>query len=176
MLELGCGRGEYTVELARNYPNVNFIGIDVKGARLWRGAKTAFEEPLSNAAFLRVQIETLTDYFDEKEVSEIWITFPDPQPQLSRTKKRLTSPRFLDYYKHILNGQGMVHLKTDNTSLYEYTLEVINENKLNVIRATDDLYASELADDILSIKTTYEKKYLAEGIKIKYLQFSVHNL
>ncbi|MCF8451651.1 MAG: tRNA (guanosine(46)-N7)-methyltransferase TrmB [Pedobacter sp.] len=172
ILELGCGKGEYTVNLARLFPEINFIGIDYKGNRIWRGAKTAIEENISNVAFLRIQIENLLDYFSENEVSEIWITFPDPQPQISREKKRLTSVRFLDMYKKILKKRGPVHLKTDSDLLYIFTLSKIKELGLSTHISTDDLYKSNFVDDILSIKTYYEKKYLANDKNINYLKFS----
>ena len=172
ILELGCGKGEYTVNLAKLYPGINFIGIDYKGNRIWRGAKTALEENINNVAFLRIQIENLLDYFSKNEISEIWITFPDPQPQVSREKKRLTSPRFLTMYKAILQKGGLVHLKTDSDSMYIYTLQKVEEHKLTLHINTDNLYVSELADKVLSIKTYYEKKYLADNKNINYVKFS----
>ncbi len=172
VLELGCGKGEYTVSLAKLFPDVNFIGIDYKGNRIWRGAKTAVEDGIENVAFLRIQIENLLDYFDNDEVSEIWITFPDPQPQVSREKKRLTSSRFLEMYKIILQSGGRVHLKTDSDSLYLYTLQKANEPGILLSQHTADLYHSELADEVLSIKTYYEKKYLAVNKNINYVKFS----
>lgn len=172
VLELGCGKGEYTVNLARLFPERNFIGIDYKGNRIWRGAKTALEEGIENVAFLRIQIENLLDYFAENEVSEIWITFPDPQPQISREKKRLTSPRFLSMYKFTLTGAGSVHLKTDSDSLYLYTLQKVSEPGFELQINTADLYNSEFADEVLSIKTYYEKKYLATNKNINYLKFT----
>jgi tRNA (guanine-N7-)-methyltransferase len=172
VLELACGKGEYTVNLARMFPNKNFIGIDYKGNRIWRGAKTAVEEGVPNVAFLRIQIENLLDYFGPGEIDEIWITFPDPQPQLSREKKRLTSPRFLDKYIIILKPGGCVNLKTDNDGLHAYTAEKIDELKLNLHVKTEDLYHSEYADEVLSIKTYYEKKYLKDNKNINYLKFS----
>jgi tRNA (guanine-N7-)-methyltransferase len=172
VLELACGKGEYAVNLARLFPNKNFIGIDYKGNRIWRGAKTALEEGVNNVAFLRIQIETILDHFAPGEVDEIWITFPDPQPQLSREKKRLTSPRFLDKYKVLLKPGGSVNLKTDNDDLHAYTSEKINELGLNLHIKTEDLYHSEFADDVLSIKTYYEKKYLKDNKNINYLKFS----
>ncbi|MDP3467184.1 MAG: tRNA (guanosine(46)-N7)-methyltransferase TrmB [Daejeonella sp.] len=172
ILELGCGKGEYTVNLARLYPEINFIGIDYKGNRIWRGAKTAIEEDISNVAFLRIQIENLLDYFSENEVAEIWITFPDPQPQISREKKRLTSGRFLDMYRIVLQKGGPVHLKTDSDLLYIFTVSKIKELGMNTLINTDDLYKSPFADHILSIKTYYEKKYLANDKNINYLKFS----
>jgi tRNA (guanine-N7-)-methyltransferase len=172
VLELACGKGEYTVNLARMFPNKNFIGIDYKGNRIWRGAKTALEEGVNNVAFLRMQIETLTDYFAPGEVDEIWITFPDPQPQLSREKKRLTSPRFLNMYKIVLRPGGYMNLKTDNDGFYDYTAGKIAELGLNLHVNTNNLYHSEFADEVLSIKTYYEKKYLQHNKNINYLKFS----
>jgi len=172
VLELACGKGEYTVNLARLFPDKNFIGIDYKGNRIWRGAKTALEEGVSNVGFLRIQIETILDYFAPAEVDEIWITFPDPQPQVSREKKRLTSPRFLEKYKQILKPGGFVHLKTDNDGLHAYTTEKIEEAGIKLHKKTEDLYHSEHADEVLSIKTYYEKKYLEENKNINYLKFS----
>lgn len=172
VLELACGKGEYTVNLARLFPNKNFIGIDYKGNRIWRGAKTAIEDGVPNVAFLRIQIENLLDYFASGEVDEIWITFPDPQPQISREKKRLTSSRFLDKYVIILTPGGYVNLKTDNDGLHAYTAEKIEELKLNLHVKTEDLYNSEHADEVLSIKTYYEKKYLKDNKNINYLKFS----
>ena len=161
VLELGCGKGEYTVNLGRLFPDINFIGIDYKGNRIWRGAKTALDDGIQNVAFLRIQIENLQDYFRENEISEIWITFPDPQPQVSREKKRLTSPRFLKMYRTILKKTGPVHLKTDSDSMYLYTLQQVGEPGLQLLINTSDLYNSEFAGDVLSIKTYYERKYLA---------------
>lgn len=172
VLELGCGKGEYTVNLGRLFPEINFIGIDYKGNRIWRGAKTALDEGIPNVAFLRIQIENLQDYFGENEISEIWITFPDPQPQVSREKKRLTSPRFLKMYRMILKKTGAVHLKTDSDSLYLYTLQQVGEPGLELLVSTSDLYNSDFANDILSIKTYYEKKYLATNKNINYLKFN----
>jgi tRNA (guanine-N7-)-methyltransferase len=173
ILELACGRGEYTVNLSRLYPEKNFIGIDWKGARLWRGAKTIQEENLSNAAFLRIQILNILSYFGPNEADEIWITFPDPQLQQSREQKRLTSDRFLDLYRKFMKPGGVIHLKTDSRVLYEYTLEVIRANNLKIMDQTDDLYASGLPDEVLSIKTTYEKIWLKEGLKICYLKYKI---
>jgi tRNA (guanine-N7-)-methyltransferase len=172
VLELACGKGEYTVNLAVMFPDKNFIGIDYKGNRIWRGAKTAIEDGVNNVAFIRMQIETLTEFFAKGEVDEIWITFPDPQPQLSREKKRLTSPRFLNMYIEVLKPGGCVNLKTDNDGFYEYTAEKIKELKLKEHVNTADLYHSEYADEVLSIKTYYEKKYLKDNKNINYLKFS----
>ncbi|MEO7211674.1 tRNA (guanosine(46)-N7)-methyltransferase TrmB [Mucilaginibacter sp.] len=172
VLELACGKGEYTVNLAELFPDKNFIGVDYKGNRIWRGAKTALEDGVPNVAFLRIQIENLNDYFSAGEVDEIWITFPDPQPQLSREKKRLTSPRFLDKYRVLLKPGGCVNLKTDNDGLHAYTADKIAELSLPLHARTEDLYHSEFADEVLSIKTYYEKKYLKHNKNINYLKFS----
>ena len=172
VLELACGKGEYTISLAKLFPDMNFLGIDYKGNRLWKGAKTALEENIQNVAFLRIQIEHLMEYFGEREVSEIWITFPDPQPQLSREKKRLTSPRFLNMYKIILKPNGIIHLKTDNDALHAYTYDKIAELGLQLQVQTQDLYRSDFADNVLCIKTYYEEKYLATDKNINYLKFS----
>jgi tRNA (guanine-N7-)-methyltransferase len=172
VLELACGKGEYTVNLGQIFPQKNFIGIDYKGNRIWRGAKTALEDGVTNVGFLRIQIEMLLDYFGDGEVDEIWITFPDPQPQLSREKKRLTSPRFLDKYKQILKPGGCVNLKTDNDDFYAYTVEKVNEFSLKAHIKTENLYISEYEDEVLSIKTYYEKKYLQHNKNINYIKFS----
>ncbi|WP_316830472.1 tRNA (guanosine(46)-N7)-methyltransferase TrmB [Pedobacter aquatilis] len=172
VLELACGKGEYSVNLARLFPEKNFIGVDYKGNRIWRGAKTAIEDGIDNVAFLRIQIENLLDFFGAGEIDEIWITFPDPQPQISREKKRLTFPAFLNKYKQILKKGGKVNLKTDNDQLYAYTCEKVEELGLKVHKNTDHLYTSALVDDVLSIKTYYEKKYLLHDKNINYIQFS----
>ena len=172
VLELACGKGEYSVNLAQLFPDKNFIGVDYKGNRIWRGAKTAIEEGINNVAFLRIQIENLLDYFGEAEIDEIWITFPDPQPQISREKKRLTFPAFLNKYKQILTPGGCVNLKTDNDQLYTYTCEKVEELGLKVSKNTNHLYTSEFVSDVLSIKTYYEKKYLLHDKNINYIQFS----
>lgn len=173
VLELACGKGEYTVNLAQLFPEKNFIGIDYKGNRIWRGAKTAVEENIANVAFLRIQIENINEYFAQDEVDEIWITFPDPQPQISREKKRLTSPRFLNYYKQLLKPGGYINLKTDNDGLHAYTAEVIENNGLKLFAKTEDVYHSEFLNEVLSIKTYYEKKYLQHDKNINYLKFSL---
>lgn len=171
VLELACGKGEYTVNLAKMFPDINFIGIDYKGNRIWRGAKTALEEGIENVGFLRIQIETILEHFAENEISEIWITFPDPQPQDSREKKRLTNPKFLERYKALLKDGGLMHLKTDNDGFYAYTLEQIEALNLNKVKETVDLYRSDLVDEVLSIKTYYERKYLADNKNINYVQW-----
>lgn len=172
VLELACGKGEYTVNLAQLFPDKNFIGVDYKGNRIWRGAKTGIEEGINNVAFLRIQIENLLDYFGDGEIDEIWITFPDPQPQDSREKKRLTFPAFLNRYKQALKQGGKVNLKTDNDQLYAYTCDKVEELGLKIHKNTDHLYTSEFADEVLSIKTYYEKKYLLHDKNINYIQFS----
>ena len=172
ILELACGKGEYTVNLAKMFPDHNFIGIDYKGNRIWRGAKTALEDGTENVGFLRIQIETILEFFEENEVSEIWITFPDPQPQDSREKKRLTNPVFLERYKFILKEDGVMHLKTDSDFFYNYTIEQIEQLGLTKYKETTDLYKSDLVDDVLSIKTYYEGKYLAIDKSINYVQWT----
>lgn len=171
VLELGCGRGEYSVGLAKEFPNKNFIGMDVKGDRIWFGSTTAIENNLTNVGFLRGQIQHLEQYFEEGEVSEIWITFPDPRPKVRDEKRRLTSPRFLNLYQKIVSPKGVIHLKTDNTPLYEYTLEVIKDFSTNLLANTDDLYKSSFDKDHLGIKTRFEKSYFEKGFNIKYLKF-----
>ncbi len=173
VLELGCGKGEYTVALARKNPEQNYIGIDIKGARMWRGAKTALEEDLSNTLFLRTRIDFITAYFAEDEISEIWITFPDPQPK--KAKKRLVSTRFLSYYQQFLKNYGTIHLKTDNTSLFQYTLNIIEENDLALIHLEEDIHGSEKISlqAIRNIHTFYEKQFLEANKTIKYLAFKL---
>jgi tRNA (guanine-N7-)-methyltransferase len=169
ILELGCGKGEYTVTMSRKYPDKNFIGIDIKGARLWRGAKTVAEENIPNAAFLRIRIEFIDSFFAPNEIDEIWITFPDPQ--INRPRKRLTSPLFLDRYRKFLKTGGFIHLKTDSKMLYDYTLSVINDNKLTLLSSYTDIATQKPDDELLSIKTFYENQYSSKGIPITYLNF-----
>lgn len=169
VLELGCGKGEYTVALAKSYPKSNFIGIDIKGARLWSGAKEVENLKMNNAAFLRTEIENINHFFEPGEVDEIWITFPDPQMQ--KYKKRLTSSRFLSLYAQILKPGAIINLKTDSPFLYEYTKRLVTENKYQVLVDTEDLYGSGLADPDTSIKTFYESQWLSRGKKIKYISF-----
>ncbi|MDD2475730.1 MAG: tRNA (guanosine(46)-N7)-methyltransferase TrmB [Dysgonamonadaceae bacterium] len=169
VLELGCGKGEYTVGLARCYPNKNFIGMDIKGARMWSGATDASVNNLKNVAFVRTHIEMITHFFDLNEVSEIWITFPDPQ--MKKVNKRLTSCRFMKKYSEIIKDNGIIHLKTDSNFLYTYTKAMADENQLNVLFDTDDLYNSHIESQVLSIKTFYEKQWLSRGLNIKYLKF-----
>jgi len=172
VLELACGKGEYALNLARMFPKKNFIGVDLKGNRIWRGARTGMDEGVKNLAFLRIQIEDIMDFFAENEVDEIWITFPDPQPQDSREKKRLTFPGFLDKYKTFLKPGGKINLKTDNDGLYLYTVEKVEELGLKSHKKTDNLYKSDLYNDVLSIKTHYERIYLKHDKNINYIQFS----
>ena len=173
-LELACGKGEYAVGLGRLYPSRNFIGIDIKGNRIWRGAKTALEEGLNNVAFLRSQIDKVTDYFQPGEVAEIWITFPDPQLRASRAKKRLTHPRFLRLYQRFLQSNGLVHLKTDSPDLYEFTLTVINLFGLEVIDQSGDVYANTDIKQELQIKTHYEGLDIAQSNRIHYICFRLN--
>jgi len=172
-LELACGKGEYTVALARQYPDRNFIGVDLKGNRIWAGAKKALDEGLKNVAFLRTQIESITDYFAENEVSEIWITFPDPQLRMSKAKKRLTHPRFLRLYKKILKADGFVHLKTDSPDLYNFTTLVAELYGLNVAVSYSDVYAQPDIHEDLKIKTYYESLDIAGSNRVHYLKFSI---
>ncbi len=168
-LELGCGKGEYTVALARSNPRGNHVGVDIKGARMWKGASTVEEEGIPNAAFLRTEIENIDHFFAPDEVDEIWITFPDPQMQ--KPRKRLTSTRFLEMYRRFLKPGGVVHLKTDSPFLYEYTRRLVEANALETLRLTDDLYGSGMADETTSIKTYYEQQWLSRGKKIKLISF-----
>ena len=175
VLELGCGKGEYTVGLAERYADRNFIGIDIKGARMWVGATDALNRQIPNAAFLRTRIEMLDRCFAPGEVSEIWITFPDPQPQKKRIGKRLTSARFLNRYLRCLKPDGIVHLKTDSTLLYTYTSRLVSYNQLEVLADTDDLYHSGITDEVLlSIKTQYETLFSSRGATHKYLKFKLN--
>lgn len=173
VLELGCGKGEYTVELAKLFPDKNFIGVDIKGARMWTGATQSKKEELSNVAFLRTHIELLESFFKSDEVSEIWITFPDPQ--MTKVNKRMTSTRFMQLYQKFLKPEGIIHLKTDSNFMYTYTSEMIRENKLPILFETADLYHSNLVDSILSIQTFYEKQWILRGLTIKYLKFELTN-
>lgn len=170
VLELGCGKGDYTIALARRDPNRNYIGVDIKGARLWRGAKTSNEEKMGNVAFIRTRIEMIDNFFAEDEVSEIWVTFPDPQPK--KEMKRLTSPRFLDRYKKFLVPNGIVHLKTDSQELHAYTLdEVATPAQYPIEVHTTDLYASDYEGEAKMVQTFYERMFLAQGKPITYLRF-----
>jgi len=171
ILELGCGKGEYTIGMARHFPGKNFIGVDIKGARMWKGAKASHDEKILNAAFLRTRIELISSFFGPDEVDEIWITFPDPQPTERRKKKRLSGSLFLSQYQGFLTDNGIVHLKTDSDLLYGYTLDLIKNNNQEILFSTSDLYHSDILDDILDIKTYYELKFLETGSNINYLKF-----
>ncbi len=174
-LELGCGKGEYAVGLAGLYAKRNFIGVDVKGNRIWKGAKTALAQDLNNVAFLRTQIDKIAEYFFKDEVSEIWLTFPDPQPRLSKIKKRLTHPKFLRLYKQFLKTGGSIHLKTDSPGLYQFTKTVIQFYGLNLLQDDADIYAAENISNELQIKTHYESLDIAQSNRIHYLQFTIDN-
>ncbi len=171
VLELGCGKGEYTVGLAQMYPNTNFIGIDIKGARIWRGLVTTGEKKLKNVAFIRSRITLIEYMFGKNEVSEIWITFPDPHPREIKRKRRLTSPQFLNRYYNILAPDGVIHLKTDNIIFFEYTLDVIREGGHELLYTTYDVYGEENDKALTQFQTYYEKKWLENNTKIKYLKF-----
>lgn len=171
VLELGCGRGEYTVGLGRMFPDKNFIAVDIKGARMWSGATESISEGLTNVAFLRTNIEIIERFFAEGEVSEIWLTFSDPQ--MKKTTKRLTSTYFMNRYRQFLKPDGIIHVKTDSNFMFTYTRYMIEENKLPVLFITEDLYHSNLVDDILGIKTYYEQQWLDRGLSIKYIKFAL---
>jgi tRNA (guanine-N7-)-methyltransferase len=173
VLELACGRGEYTVGLSALYPNKNFIGVDIKGNRMYIGAKKCIDNNLTNAAFLRTQIEMLPNYFTENEVDEIWITFPDPQLRTSKAKKRLTHPRFLRLYNQLLKQDGLIHLKTDSPNLFQFTKKVIEHYGLLLVEQNSDVYKSEAVNSDLLIKTHYESLDIAQSKKIHYLQFKL---
>jgi len=173
VVELACGRGEFTLGLGRQYPNQNFIGVDIKGSRIWKGSSSATAEGIHTVAFLRTQIQQLQDFFAAGEISELWITFPDPFPRDGDEKRRLTSPKFLEMYKQLVKTGGLVHFKTDNTGLYEYTDLVLKDRPdCQIHFNTADFYESELRDAHHGIKTRYEKIFSDKGEKIKYIQFS----
>lgn len=169
ILELGCGKGEYTVKLAKHYPDINFIGVDIKGSRMWKGATQAKSEGLTNVGFLRTNIENIRMFFGEGEIAEIWLTFPDPQ--MKKARKRLTATNFISNYRQIMAPNGIIHLKSDSNFMYRYTEAMVAENQFEVIRQTDDLYHSEILDEVLSIQTFYEKQWLDRGLTIKYIAF-----
>ena len=175
VLELGCGKGEYAVGMARMFPNINFIGVDIKGARMWTGAKAAIEEGLPNVAFLRTNIEIIDRFFADGEVQEIWLTFSDPQ--MKNERKRLTSTYFMERYRRFLVDGGLIHQKTDSNFLFTYTKEMVKENKLEVEMCTDDLYHATDLDEgtksILGIRTYYESMWLERGLNIKYIKFKL---
>lgn len=172
ILELGCGKGEYTVELAEKNPGKNFIGVDIKGARMYIGAKQALDKNLKNVAFLRTNIEIINRFFVAEEISEIWLTFPDPQ--MKKTKKRLTSTFFLNLYKQFLKTDGIVHLKTDSNFQFKYTSALVHLNRFEIQAEINNLYESEILDETLQIKTFYEKQWLSRGITIKYIAFKLN--
>lgn len=174
-LELACGGGEYTLELARMYPDRHFIGVDVKGSRIWKGARVALAEELENAAFLRTRIEQITHFLDKDEIDEIWITFPDPFLRKSKWRRRLTSGPFLERYKKFLKPDSIINLKTDSPELYEFTLESIEENKCTLHYQNDNIYASDLLMPELAFKTFYEKMHLLDERTIKFIRFSLGN-
>jgi tRNA (guanine-N7-)-methyltransferase len=179
IIEMGCGKGEYTVGLSEKYPERNFIGIDKKGARMWRGARTSKDESRNNVAFVRTRAENIAHIFGEAEVDEIWITFPEPQPNSPRHSKRFTSPQFIERYRKLLKPGGIVHLKTDNDMFYAYTLEVIREGGHELLYSNDDLYARATEPevmDVIDVQTHYEKIWLAQGLTIKYLRFRLSAL
>ena len=171
ILELGCGKGEYTVELAEKNPDKNFIGVDIKGARMYIGAKQALDKNLKNVAFLRTNIEIINQFFGNDEVAEIWLTFPDPQ--MKKTRKRLTSTSFLNLYKQFLKTDGIVHLKTDSNFQFTYTSALVHLNEFEILAETVNLYESEILNETLQIKTFYEKQWLSRGITIKYIAFKL---
>jgi len=174
VLELGCGKGEYSVGLAKMYPEKNFLGIDIKGARFWRGAKTAVEEEMNNVGFLRTQIELIDLIFAENEVDEIWITFPDPQIKYKRTKHRLTNTEFLQKYKKILKPDGVVNLKTDSEFMHGYTLGLLHGEGHEILHANHDVYKNEYSpEEVVGIQTFYENQYLEENKRITYIKFRV---
>jgi tRNA (guanine-N7-)-methyltransferase len=175
VLELGCGKGEYTVGLATQFPEKNFIGVDIKGNRMWVGAKKALDTGLHNVCFLRTRIEMIESFFAPGEVDEIWITFPDPRPKNKWIKKRLSSSRFLMKYRRFLKETGIVHLKTDSLMLHTYTRELLSFNGLKILVAEPDLYASDYAGEVMGIKTFYESGFIEKGEKITYLKFTIHS-
>ena len=171
VLELGCGKGEYTVNLAEINSEVNYIGIDIKGARIWKGATLAHKNKLNNVRFLRTQIEQLDKFFCDKEISEIWITFPDPQIKYRRRKKRLTSVSMLESYKKILKKKGLIHLKTDSEFLHGFTLGILDSMNVEIVKSTHDLYKSKIDNSVLKIKTFYETMFLKKKKPITYICF-----
>jgi tRNA (guanine-N7-)-methyltransferase len=174
VLELACGGGEYTLALANENPNINYIGVDIKGARIWKGASKSIERGLDNVAFLRTKIEQIHYFFEKDEISEIWITFPDPFLRKSKANRRLTSAKFLDLYRMILKKGGLLHLKTDSPPLYEFSLEVFQgDSNVKILYKNEDIYGSPLAFPELEFKTFYEYQHLADGRKIKYIRFQI---
>ncbi|MBT5528746.1 MAG: tRNA (guanosine(46)-N7)-methyltransferase TrmB [Cytophagia bacterium] len=173
VLELGCGKGEYTNNLGAKFPDKNFIGVDLKGVRLWRAAKNALDNKLNNVAFLQINIDNIEDYFAEEEVSEIWIPFPDPYPKPSKWKKRLISSKFLTKYKRILQQKGILHFKTDNTPLFEFAKETLDKDKHSILQITDNLHESDLLNEYNSIPTYFEGLFRDKGETIKYIKFQL---
>ncbi len=172
VLELGCGRGEYSIGMARLHPERNFVGVDIKGDRIWKGGKTADRENLTNVAFLRTQVQLLDQFFEPGEADEIWLTFPDPRPKKRDIKRRMTHPRFLEIYRRILKPGGRVHLKTDNDILFDYTLETVDRMEgIGQLQHSHDLYQSDLINPLLEIRTHYEELFSEQGFRIKYLTF-----
>jgi tRNA (guanine-N7-)-methyltransferase len=171
-VELACGRGEYSIGMGKLFPEKNFIGVDIKGERIWKGSTLAVEQNLTNVAFLRTQIQMIESFFEPGEINELWITFPDPRPRKRDVKRRLTGPKFIDLYKKLLRPGSYVRFKTDNTGLFEYTLEeLMNRNDIDDLQHTNDLYASSLRPECYDIKTRYEEHFAAQGELIKYLRF-----
>jgi tRNA (guanine-N7-)-methyltransferase len=176
IIEMGCGKGEYTIDLSTKYPDRNFIGIDKKGARMWKGAKTSNEEQRTNVAFLRIRAENIGMVFGPDEVDEIWITFPEPQPNSPRHSKRFTSPEFIRRYRQLLKPNGIIHLKTDSDLFYNYTLEVIGDGGHEILYNNSDLYSNPgdpEVKDVIDVQTHYEKIWLSQGSTIKYLRFKL---
>lgn len=171
VFELACGKGKYTLELARRNPDKNYIGIDIKGDRIWRGAKTALDEGLDNVRFMRMYIDHLEEYFAPGEVSEAWITFPDPYPRSPDSNKRLTSPKFLNIYQNVLKPDATIQFKTDDDDLFSFTREVIEETGCELLDLMQDIHQKEVGDELITIKTDYEKRHLADGRTISYLKF-----
>jgi tRNA (guanine-N7-)-methyltransferase len=173
ILELGCGKGEYTTGMAELNHERNYIGVDIKGARIWTGAKYAYTNQIGNIAFVRTHIEFVHSLFDKDEIREIWLTFPDPQVKKRRNKKRLTGARFLKLYQQFLVDRGIIHLKTDNRDLYEYSRRIVQFNKMEIVYSTEDIYASNITGPVRDIQTFYEKHFLEQGLKIHYLAFKL---
>ena len=173
VLELACGKGDYAVALAKKFPGINFIGIDSKGARIYTGAKKALEEQINNVAFARMKIENISHFFTPGEVDEIWITFPDPFPRKKDAKRRLTSQKFLDSYRAISKTNALLHFKTDDLPLFQFTKEMLDENQWKMIYFSEDIYSAPLRYEELDIQTYYEKKHLADGRKINYLRYQM---
>ncbi|MDZ7682167.1 MAG: tRNA (guanosine(46)-N7)-methyltransferase TrmB [Fodinibius sp.] len=172
-LELACGKGTYTLELARRNPNKNYLGIDIKGDRIWRGAKTALDEDLDNARFMRMYIDHLKEYFAPNEISNVWITFPDPYPRSPDSNKRLTSPKFLNIYQQVLKPDAVIQFKTDNEDLFAFTKETLSETGCEVLDLVEDVYRERPDDELLTIKTDFEEKHLERGRSISYLKFTL---